>query len=294
MNRAIVLAVVALASIAFADGARVAVHPLDARELTVEQREWLRAFFDVRLARTAGVRIAGSNRVEDALRTSRGKDCETKDTCLQYLAESSGSLYAIYARLRREPIGGELLMTARIVRADGTVVKSVSRRAHPERNVELVDTCRTLVSSVVESLQLASLPNEAPALAPTDRFPAPPLLTVEAPRQPTGMSPRRTAGIAIASVGVATLASGVVLFGMAAQDRATLTPDSNGNVPPSQVARASNVAMQGQAGTVLVPVGVIIGLGGALLALWPEDRGVAVSMHASAAGGGVLVGGSLP
>ena len=292
MRRFIATAALVLASLASAEGARIAVHPLDARELTVEQREWLKAFFDVRLARTPGVRLAGSNRVEDALRTPRGKDCENQDACLSYLAESSGSLYAVYARLRREPLGGELMMTARVVRADGTNVKTVSRRAHPQPNVELIETCRTLVASVVDALELSALPSELPA-APALTLPPPPLLSVNAPGV-SGMSARRKAGIAIGSVGAATLISGVVLFGLAADGRSRLTLDATGAVPLDQAGRAGNVAMQGRAGTVLIPVGVVIGLGGALIALWPEDRPVAVSFNASTEGGGILVGGHLP
>ena len=295
MKRVLVITALALASLASAEGARIAIHPLDARELTVEQREWLKAFFDVRLARTPGVQLAGSNRVEAALRTASGKDCETKDSCLSFLADSSGSLYAVYARLRREPMGGELMMTARVVRADGEVVKTVSRRAHPEPNVELLETCRTLVTSVVEGLELSSLPNVlAPRTAVAQALPPPPLVTIEAARVAPGMSARRKAGIAIGAVGVATLASGAVLFGLASDGHSTLELDGNGNVPASQAARAGNVAMQSQASSVLIPTGIIIGLGGALIALWPEDRPVNVSFSASPAGGGILVGGRLP
>ncbi len=97
MKVLIAIAALGLASLALAEERRVAVHPLDARELTVEQREWLKAFFDVRLARTVGVRTAGSSRIDEALQTAKGKDCETKDSCLRYLAEATGSLYAVYA-----------------------------------------------------------------------------------------------------------------------------------------------------------------------------------------------------
>ena len=296
MSRWIVLIGILTASLSYAAGTRVAVHPLDARELTVEQREWLKAFFDVRLARIKGISLAGSNRIDDALRTAKGKDCEVKDSCLQYLAESSGALYGVYARLRREPLGGELLMTARVVRADGTVVKNLSRRAHPQANVELLETCRGLVTAVVDGLELQSLPTEPPQLAPRAPapLPPPPLLTVETPARPfLGMSARRTAGFAIASVGLATLASGTVLIGMATDGRSRLTPDSTGAVPASQVGRAASVALQGRAATVLIPVGAVIGLGGALIALWPEDR-YSVALNASSTGGGFLVGGALP
>lgn len=293
MTRPLALVALLTASLSFAAGARVAVHPLDARELTVEQREWLKAFFDVRLARVQGVNLAGSSRIDDALRTAKGKDCETRDSCLQYLAESSGSLYAVYARLRREPLGGELLMTARIVRVDGTVVKTLSRRAHPQQNIELLETCRGLVTSIVDGLELQSLPDQLPQLAPAP-LPPPPLLTVQTPARPfLGMSARRTAGLAIASVGLASLASGTVLVGMATDGRRRLTPDATGAVPASQVSPAADVALQGRAASVLIPVGVVIGLGGALIALWPEDR-YSVAVNASSTGGGIVVGGGLP
>ena len=60
----------------------------------------------------------------------------------------------------------------------------------------------------------------------------------------------------------------------------------------TQVARAGSVALQGQAGTVLIPMGVALGLGGALLALWHESRRVDVSLTAGPGGGGIHVGGA--
>ena len=294
----VLIAIVALglAPLALAEDRRVAVHPLDARELTVEQREWLKAFFDVRLARTAGIRTAASSRIEDALATPKGRDCETKDSCLRYLAEATGSLYAVYARVRREPLGGELLVTARVVRADGAVVRKVSRRAQPQQNVELMDTCRTLVASAVDALELSRLPSQLPLNEPLQpsTLPPPPLLAVAQPAPSNGISGRRMVGMAMGSVGLATLGTGAVLFGMAAAGRSQLTPDRTGAVPSSQVARAGNVALQGQAGTVLIPLGVALGLGGALLALWPEARRVDVALTAGPGGGGIRVGGVLP
>ena len=201
--RVVSLGVLLVCSVASANGARVAVHPLDAREFTVEQREWLRAFYDVRLARTPGIQLAGSTRVEDAVRSPKGKDCETKDSCLRHLAEATDSLYAVYARLRREPIGGEMMMTARVVRLDGTVVKSISRRAQPEKNVELLETCRTLVFNVVEALELKALPDTLPVADVFSPLPPPPMVSVgvEPP-----MSPRKKIGVAVAGAGIATLA----------------------------------------------------------------------------------------
>lgn len=298
MKRLLLMAALGLSSAVAAQGARIAIHPLDARELTVEQREWLKALFDVRLARTPGVRLAGSGRVEAALQSPQGKECETSDACLRYLAESSGSLYAIYARLRRDPVGGELLMTARVVRADGALVKTVSRRAHPEPNVELTETCRTLVTNVVSGLDLQSLPPALPAKRDPPQslamFSAPPLLAIDAPPQAGSASPRKRAGLALGTFGVASLTAGGLLVAMATDGRSRLTPNSSGAVPHPQAAAAANVAMQTNAAAVLIPVGALIGAAGALLAFWPEDPRVSIAVSGSPGGAGVLIAARLP
>lgn len=288
------VAALILTSSALAQGARVAVHPLDARELTVEQREWLRAFFDVRLARTNGIRLAGSNRVDDALRLPRGKDCETRDTCLRHLAEHTDSLYGVYARLRREPVGGELLMTARVVRADGVVVNTVSRRAHPAQNVELLETCRALVSQVVDELDLRALPDTLPAVDEFSALPPPPLLTAEESLRTPPMSLRRKIGLGIAATGLATLATGSIVFGVATDGRGKLNLDDGGAVPSSQTRAAASVANQARVSSVLIPIGAVIAAAGAVIALLPDERRVSVSFTASPGGGGVLVAGALP
>src|SRR4051812_45217727 len=79
--------------------ARIAVHPLDVRGLNPSDQDTLQAFFEVSIARVKGIRIAGSSRIEDALSRPEGNGCDLRDPCLQFLAQSTDSSYALHARI---------------------------------------------------------------------------------------------------------------------------------------------------------------------------------------------------
>jgi len=266
------------------------MHPLELREMPAAQREIVQAQFDVMLARIRDIRLAGSTAVEEALLKPAGKGCETRDECLRFFAESTESVYGVYARLRPDPLGAHLLIRARVVRSDGVVMRNVSLATPIEDDVELTETARELLAQMLDELELDTLSATVTLEPVAQPNPPPPFAQpiVFAP------SPRRPAGFALLGIGAVTLAAGGVCAGAAVSGRSQLTPDRDGAVPLSQANRALEVAREGQAATVLLPVGAVIAAVGSALAWWPVDTPIAVSVLAASDRAGLQVGGRLP
>jgi hypothetical protein len=288
----VLLAGILICGSAWADGARLAVHPLELREMTPAQRERIQAMFDVMLARVDGVRLAGSSAIDEAMERPKARGCETRDDCLRFLAESTDSLYALYARLRPDPLGARLVLEARVVRVDGLVMRK-ARMSVPVTVGEQSEAARQLLSQLLEAMDLGGLSATLTAI------PASAQLTPSGPvmidmQMAAAVPVRRPVGFALLGVGAATLAAGGVAAGLAVTGRSALTPDSHNRVPPSQASRALDVAREGQAATVMIPVGLVIAAVGAGLAFWPADKPVAVTMAAHPGGAGLMLAGRLP
>jgi hypothetical protein len=267
---------VLLATVARAQEPRLAVHPLELREMTPAQQEIVQAQFAVLLARVPGVRLAGSTAVEEALARPEGAGCELRDACLRFLAQATESLYGVHVRVRPGALATQLVLEARVVRADGAVVRRVTLEAALEGR-ERAEAARALLGRGLEALALG-------VLSPT--------LTVELPSQALAAAPvegaglvRRPLGFAALGVGGAMLVAGTVVAVLAAAGRAELTVDASGAVPASQAMRAREVAREGQAATVLVPVGAVVSLVGGALGFWPSQEPAALAGAARAPSG---------
>jgi hypothetical protein len=254
--------------------------------------------FELMLARVGEIRLASSAAMEQALQKSQARNCETRDACLRFLAEDTNALYALFVRVRPNALGSQLLLEARVVRSDGVLMRSVSL-AQPERDGDPVnETARVLLGRAIDALDLAALSPTLPAAQPTQasqegvarRAPA---VTLE-PSRVAPVSPRRPVGFAMLGIGAASLASGGVFAGLAAAGRSGLTPDANGAVPLEQAGRARMVARDGQVATVLIPLGVVIAAIGGVLAWWPSEPRLAVSVAGGREGGSLQVSGLLP
>ncbi len=274
--RTVALLVALVSAASSAQGARFAVHPLELREMTAAQQELVQAQFDVLLAKVPSIRLAGSTLVEEALRKPAGKDCETRDACLRFLAKETESLYAVYARLRPDPLGAQLLLNARVIRSDGAVMRQVELGAPLGEKGELTETARQLLARLLDRLELKAL---SATLAVEPVAPIVPLARAEVVPPPAVIvSSRRPAGLALLGTGAVTLGAGAIVAGLAVGGRSQLTLDPHGAVPQSQANRALGVAREGQVATVLIPVGAVVALLGAAVAFWPRGDAVAVSM----------------
>lgn len=253
---------------AHAQEPRLAMHPLELREMTPAQQEIVQAQFEVLLARVPGVRLAGSTAVEEALAKPQGRGCELRDACLAFLAQETESLYGAYARVRRGPLEEQLVLEARVVRADGAVVRKVTLQAALEGR-ERTEAARALLLRGLEQLALGALsPTLTVELAPQVLPPPDVALTGTA---------RRPVGFTALGVGAAMLVAGAVVGGLAAVGRGDLTVDDTGAVPPAQAMRARDVARSGQAATVLIPLGALIALAGVALGFWPAQEPAAAA-----------------
>jgi hypothetical protein len=268
-----------LASAAMAQEPRLAMHPLELREMTPAQQEIVQAQFEVLLARVPGVRLAGSAAVEEALAKPQGHGCELRDACMRFLAQETESLYAAHVRVRPGPREEQLLLEARVVRADGAVVRKVMVQSALQGR-ERAEAARTLLARGLEALALG-------ALSPT--------LSVELPAQvlkpevavDRAVAARRPVGFATLGVGGAMLVAGTVVAVLASVGRGALTVDATGAVPPAQAMQAREVAREGQAATVLIPLGAVVTLAGVALGFWPSQEPTAAA-EASRAPSGLL------
>lgn len=161
-------------------GARVAVLPLGGGGDAAQ------ASFDVLLARVPEVRFAGMEGIEEALAKPAGRDCASRDACLRFVAESTESQYAVHAALRTEQ--GVVRGEARVVRADGVVVRRASASGAAERAV---------LGQLVDGLALGSLEADGPFAVAADA------------------SPRRPVGYTLMGAGIATVVAGAVMGGLA-------------------------------------------------------------------------------
>jgi hypothetical protein len=288
VRRLAFLALAVLGSAGWAQVPRLAVHPLELRELSPEQREKFQALFDVLLARVPDIRLAGTSRVEDALARPEGKGCESHDACLRFLAESTESLYGVFARVRADPLGAQLTVVSRVVRSDGALVRKVSLAVPIEKDADLTESGRQLLGKLLSALDLGQLRDTLPVVTAPANAPA------SFDRPEPGLSARRATGFGLVGVGGATLVAGGVLAALAASGRASLTPDKSGAVPPSEVERAANVVRQSEAASVLIPIGAVLVVGGAALALWPTERALRISVGAGPEGAALMLGGRLP
>ena len=275
--KALLLAVAMLATGARAEGARFAVHPLEARELTADQREKLVARFAVMLARVPEIRITGVRLIDEALAQPAGKDCETRDAALRFLATDTGSFYGVFVRIRPDPSGTRLLVTARVVRADGALVRRASIAGPIE--VGVIETGADLLAQVVEELELDGLSSRVQVVS---LLPDPTVL--DRSSLVADSWPRRPVGYTLIAVGAVALVAGGILAGIAAGGLSGLKTDRNGALPASQVANASRAMNQSVAVAVLIPVGAIFGVAGVLLGLWPSSpsQRLAPALQASA------------
>lgn len=288
--KAAALVLVVAASVAFADGERLAVHPLAIEGMPPAQCETIQAGFDVMLARVKNIRLAGSGTVDEALAKRAGQDCQTRDACLRFLAEATESQHALHVQLQA---GRELVAQARVVRADGTQVRQVALAEPLGKGIEPAGAARRLLGRVLDALALETL-GGAPALGLGLVPVAWPGVAPAVARAPEAPALRRPIGFALLGVGAVAFATGLVAAGLAVDGHAHLTFDAKGAVPRSQAARAADVGRTTQAAAVMIPVGALVAIGGGLLAFWPSPPPVAVDLTAGRDRLGFSIAGAFP
>lgn len=237
-----------LAAAALAQGKPTLIdYPLDVKTTLPEaQLGDLQNDFRQLLARNPALMVSTRSQWKAATAALKRQDCDVRDECLQQLATTASTLYALYASVEQNAAGTEVTATGRVVNQDRLQVRArltftVSRRG------PFATAARDALGQLLQALELDKLP--AVLTAPVvDAKPAPtPELVATAPLKPQpedlvlvvpalppeepprlqapGVEPARalawvTGGLGVAAAGVA------VGFGVAAASgRASLPAD---------------------------------------------------------------------
>lgn len=253
---------------------RLAVHPLETRNLRADEAAGARAQFEVMLARLEGIRLAGTVAVEEAMEKGAASDCDVRDACLRFLAEATDAQYGMYAVVELKD--GRAFARGRVVTVAGVQVRDVS--------TPLADNARDALVQLVRALNLEALPIDPPAdVAGFAPFPAPPMV-VTAPEAPRP-GPRKLVGWGLVGLGTTAAGIGALFAGMSVAGTSANPPDEAGVVAPDRAERVAAALRQRDIASVLIPAGAAATAIGAIVLLWPVHEGPShVALGVSPAG----------
>ena len=245
--RSVPFFVTLLAATALAQGKPTLVdYPLDVKApLPPAQHDELQSEFRMLLAKNPAVLLSTKTQWKASVSALKRQDCDVRDECLQQLAVSAGTLYALYASVSQNAAGTEVTATGRVVNQDRVQVRAPLSFSAPRKpKGSFNDAAREALGKLVAALELDKLsatltsPIADPVVAvapppaqPKNELllpPPPPLPPPEAvvtAQKDQGASSLRPVAWIFGGLGVA--AAGVAVgFGVsAASARATLPVD---------------------------------------------------------------------
>lgn len=176
-----------------------------------EEVQALQSDFRQALARHDAVLLPTRSSWKKAVSAVGREDCNINDACLQQLALTSGSLYALFASVERNAAGTELMVTGRVVNREGGL-------ARPRVQLTRADTGRASVLAALQQLlvelQLDTLPAVL-AFRPGEALPAPPPPPLLLPERPPAPAPTQVAAWVTLGVAVSATATSLA-FGVKA------------------------------------------------------------------------------
>lgn len=312
-NHALLLTLT-LAGLAAAQGKPTLVdYPLDVKVPLPEAKlNALQDEFRQLLAKNPAVRVATRTSWKAATAALKRQDCDVRDECLQQLATTAGTLYALYASVEQNAAGTEVTATGRVVNQDGQQVRAPVHMRAP-RTGSLNDAAKVALGQLLTALELSKLPAvltprvevkpapEPAKVADAPVRPAEPMVLVLPPLPPQPQQPveRPVSGARVAAFvtgGLAVAAAGVALgFGLTASGlRSTLPAD--GQLRDEAQVRAQRQVNEG-ATVALVSAAAAAALTGTAVALFagsapPPDAPV-LSLSPFPGGGQVTLSGGL-
>ncbi len=249
-----------LSSAALAQGKPTLVDfPLDVKApIPAAKQEDLQSEFRMLLAKNSAVLLSTKSQWKAAVGALKRQDCDVRDECLQQLAVSAGTLYAIYASVEQNAAGNEVTATGRVVNMDRMLVRErLSFRAPRKPKGSFNEAAKEALGKLIAALELEKLsatlsrpaaepvvvadpPQPAPSellLPPPPPLPAPEPMVVQ--KEQPGSSLRPVAWI-VGGLGVA--AAGVAVgFGVsAASGRSSLPADGRFNEEQARSQAAVN------------------------------------------------------
>lgn len=300
-----------IAHVASAQGKPTLVdYPLDVKVPMVEAKlNALQDDFRLLLARSPALRVSTKTSWKAATAALKRQDCDVRDECLQQLATTAGTLYALYASVEQNAAATEVTVTGRVVNQDGQQVRApVTMRA--PRSGPLHEAAHAALTQLLAALELEKLsavltppaeakpPPEAPRVADAPTRPAEPLVLV-LPSLPASPPERPLSGVRVGAFvagGAAVAAAGVAVgFGLTASALRSSLP-SDGQLRDEAQVRAQRQVNEG-ATIALVSAAAAGALVGTAVALFvgsapPPDAPV-VSVAPFPGGGQVTLSGGL-
>jgi len=172
-----------LCASAFAQGKPTLIDsPLDVKvALPAAQQEELQTTFRQLLARNPAVLVPTRGQWKAAVAALKRQDCEVRDECLQQLATTAATLYALYASVEQNAAGTEVTATGRVVNQDRLQVRSRLTFTVPRKG-SVEEAARDALRRLLAALELEKLP--AVLTPPVEPKPAPQPLANAAPLQP--------------------------------------------------------------------------------------------------------------
>ena len=156
------------------------------------------------LAKNNGVLVPTRTNWKLAVAAHKRQDCEVRNECLQQLAISAGTLYALYCSVEKNA-SGDVTATGRVVNQDGVLVRP-PEQVKLARGGSFGETAREALKQLLAKLSLEKL---SPVLEKKVEEVKDPIILVQSPQQapPPSSSLRAagfvTGGLAVVGVGVA-------------------------------------------------------------------------------------------
>jgi hypothetical protein len=130
--------------------------PLDVKSaLSEAQLGELQDDFRQMLARNNGLLVPTKTNWKLAVAAHRRQDCEVRNECLQQLAISAATLYALYCSVEKNA-SGEVTATGRVVNQDGVLVRP-PEQVKLARGASFNDTAREALKQLLAKLALERL-----------------------------------------------------------------------------------------------------------------------------------------
>lgn len=304
-SRAALVCVLWSATAAWAGLPKVAVHPLKVTDGSQKERDSLQAAFELQVAASRAIETPTSARIAQALSLPQGKGCDLQDTCLRFLAEATNSVYALFATIGLDPRGESYVLSARVMRADGEIVRNIQELTFAKgRAVSFTDGGKAALRELIDRLKLGELdtavpvarPKVADAARPAELRPAaaPATEVVNRPTVEPETPTLKVVAYAVGGAGVAALAVGGVVGGLALSGKGAITPDASGNVPRSQAGQVAAVNTQGTVSAIALASGAALLATGAVLYFMAPDSPATVAVAPTPGGAAFAIAVPLP
>ena len=159
MIRAALLIALGLAAPALAQGKPTLIdYPLDVKAPIPEaQQTELQNDFRMLLARNPAVLVSTRSHWKASVAALKREDCEIRDECLQQLATTAGTLYALYASVEQNAAGTEVTARGRVVSQDRLQVRAPVTSSVPRKGA-FNDAAREALGKLLVALELPQLP----------------------------------------------------------------------------------------------------------------------------------------